>query len=147
IASGDTHFAGPSMQQVTVVNKEADVAGFTVTPTAIQTSMTGASATFSVALNTIPTSQVQITLTTNLAEGSLSQSVLTFDSSNWNTPQPVTVTGKPDTTVTQNVVYQITGSALSGDLNYDLHSIRPACMDMACRSSPTRSRASSTATP
>src|SRR6185295_14199017 len=69
-ASTDAKYSGLTMPPVSVVNTEADTAGFTISSTAIQTSMAGASATFSVALTSIPTGPVVLNLTsTNFLEG------------------------------------------------------------------------------
>ena len=45
-SSADANYNGLAMPIVTVVNKEADVAGFNVTPTSLTTSETGTSASF-----------------------------------------------------------------------------------------------------
>ena len=118
-ASTDGVYNGMSMAPVTVTNTEADVAGFTVTPTSIQTSMAGAAASFSVVLTSQPVAPVTINLSsTNSAEGTLSQSSLTFNAGNWNVVQTVTVTGKNDPLASGDVTYQINGTASSTDANY-----------------------------
>jgi streptogramin lyase len=118
-ASADASYNGLTMAPVIIVNREADVAGLTVTPTAIQTSMTGGTASFAVALTSIPAGQVTVALaSTNAAEGTLSQTSLTFNAADWNVAQTVTVTGQNDPSATGDVTYQITGSAASGDANY-----------------------------
>src|SRR5260370_39833679 len=84
------------MTPVTVVNKEADVAGFTVTPTSLTTSETGTSASFSVALTSKPIAPVTINLSnTNPGQGSLSHASLPFTTANWNVAQTVTGTRLP----------------------------------------------------
>ncbi len=103
--------------------------GFTVTPTFqtaavtgpwVQTSKAGASGAFHVALTSQPTSPVTIQLSsTNPVEGSLSASSLSFDSSNWNIAQTVTVTGLNDGLSNGSPVYHINGIASSADGNYN----------------------------
>ncbi len=119
-SSSDTNYNGLAMPAVTVVNTEADVAGFTITPTTLTTSETGTSASFTVALTSQPLAPVTINLTNgNPAQGTLSQSSLTFDATNWNTAQTVTVTGVNDHIVHGNQTYQITGTASSSDTVYN----------------------------
>ena len=117
VASGaDPAYSGMTMTPVTVVNTEADVAGISVDHTSLQTSENGGTATFHVALTAIPTSTVYLTLTVgNATQGSLSTSTLSFDNSNWNVPQAVTVVGLDDQMVNGNQTYQITGVASSSD--------------------------------
>ncbi len=125
-ASADANFSGLTMPAVTIVNTEADVAGFTVTPTALTTSETGTSASFTIALTSQPLAPVTINLTNgNSAQGSLSQSSLTFDAVNWNTAQTVTVTGLDDHIVHGNQTYQITGAASSNDAVYNGLALTP----------------------
>ena len=50
-------------------------------------------------------------------QGSLSKSSLTFDASDWNTAQPVMVTGLNNNIADGNQVYQITGTVTSADAN------------------------------
>ena len=119
IASTDMNYNGLVISPIVVVNKEADVAGFTVSPTSIQTSMAGGAASFSVALTSQPSAPVTIYLnSTKPSEGTLSQSVLSFDATNWNVAQTITVTGQNDLLALGNVTYQINGTASSPDPNY-----------------------------
>jgi hypothetical protein len=124
--STDANYNGRAMTPVTIVNKEADVAGFTVTPTSLTTSESGTSASFSVALTSKPIAPVTINLSsTNPGQGSLSQSSLTFNAGNWNVAQTVTVTGLNDFIVNGNQTYQINGTAASIDANYNGKSMTP----------------------
>src|SRR5260370_3565317 len=80
------------MTPVTVVNKEADVAGFRVTPTSLTTSESGTSASFSVALTSKPIAPVTINMGTTVAgQGSLSTSTLIFTAPTWTLAQSVTL--------------------------------------------------------
>ncbi|MFN7982690.1 MAG: hypothetical protein U0Q11_12595 [Vicinamibacterales bacterium] len=78
-----------------VANTDNDSAGITVTPTSgLVTSEVGATATFTIVLNTLPSANVTVALTSsNTAEGTVSPSSVTFTTANWNAPQTVTVTG------------------------------------------------------
>lgn len=80
----------------------------------------GGTATFAVALNSAPTSQVTIGLAPSLsAQGRLSTSTLTFTPTNWNVAQSVTVTGLDDGTANAVVPFQVVAApSRSADANY-----------------------------
>ena len=120
-SSTDTNYNGLNPDDVSVTNIDDDVAGFTITPTlGLQTTEAGGTATFTVRLNTKPTADVTITLTSsNPAEGSASPTTLTFTTSNWNSAQTVTITGVDDDVDDDNVAYTIvTNPASSTDGKY-----------------------------
>ncbi|HYE04180.1 MAG TPA: cadherin-like domain-containing protein [Planctomycetota bacterium] len=108
---------------VAVTNSDDDTAGIRVTPTAgLVTSESGATASFTVVLDSEPTTDVVIAtiVSSAAAEGTAAPSSLTFTAANWDTPQTVTVTGKPDAIDDGDVVYSIqTSVATSGDGNYN----------------------------
>jgi Ca2+-binding RTX toxin-like protein len=106
-------------QDITITDN--DPAGITVTPTTgLVTTEAGGTATFTVVLDSQPTADVIIPISSsNTAEGTASPASLTFTSANFNTPQTVTVTGVDDLTVDGNIAYNIlTGAATSTDTNY-----------------------------
>ena len=82
-----------------------------------------------VVLNTEPTAAVTVDLSTSDvteglvsagAQGPAAYVVLVFDSTNWNVPQTVTVTGVDDEIVDGDIPYTIiTAPAVSGDLDYN----------------------------
>ena len=120
--STDPHYSGLDASNVLVVNIDDDTAGITVTPTSgLTTTEAGGTAQFTVVLNSKPTADVSIDLSSsNPAEGSVNLASLTFTSANWNVPQTVTVTGVNDFVVDGNVVYTIvTAPATSTDLTYN----------------------------
>ncbi|MDP2691563.1 MAG: hypothetical protein Q8O95_04140, partial [bacterium] len=97
-------------------------AGITVTPTSgLTTSEAGGTATFTIALNTLPTANVTIGLSSlDTTEGTVSPATLTFTPENGTTAQTVTITGIDDALVDGNIVYSIaTASAVSTDTNYN----------------------------
>ena len=99
---------------------------YMTTTTSLVTTSAGGAANFSVALNSQPTADVVITLTSTMpAQGSLSQSTLTFTAANWNVAQTVTVTGLNDGILNGDQVYQINGIAGSADANYTGASMAP----------------------
>jgi hypothetical protein len=119
--SGDPQYAGVNPPDVTVTNQDDDTVGFTVTPTSgLFTNEYGDSAQFTVRLNTTPSADVTINLSSsNTNEGIVSPASVTFTPTNWNTAQTVTVTGVNDTLSDGNVLYDIvTDPAVSFDGNY-----------------------------
>ena len=119
-SSGDLDYDGLDAN-VTVTNIDDDTAGVTVTPTTgLQTTESGATASFSVALTSRPASDVTITVASNnTAEGTTSVSSLTFSAADWNVAQVVTITGVDDAVDDGNIVYGITtGAATSVDAKY-----------------------------
>ncbi len=119
--STDSKYNGINPADVSVTNLDNDNAGFTVTPTTgLTTTEAGGTAQFTVRLNTCPTSNVTITLTSgNPAEGTIAPSTLTFTTANWNTAQTVTITGVDDDVDDDNVAYTITTNpAASTDGKY-----------------------------
>ncbi|MDY0102090.1 MAG: Calx-beta domain-containing protein, partial [Lentimicrobium sp.] len=102
---------------VAATNIDNDVAGVTVNPIDTQTSEGGDTGTFTVVLDTEPTQDVTITLSSDdLTEGDVTNPVtqtLTFTPLNWNTPQTVTVTGADELIVDGTVEYHINTSTTS----------------------------------
>ncbi len=97
-------------------------AGVTVTPVAgLLTTEAGGTATFTVVLDSQPTADVTIRLTSSdTTEGTVSTAQLTFTAGNWDKPQPVTVTGVNDDVADGNQVYTIvTAAAVSSDTGYN----------------------------
>ena len=99
-----------------------DTAGVTVNPASgLVTIEAGDSATFTVKLNSQPSANVSIDLSSsNPAEGTVSSNSLTFTPANWNQPQTVTVTGVDDSVADGSKTYNIvTAAAVSTDSNYN----------------------------
>src|SRR5205823_5847902 len=96
--SGDPGYSGKDAPDVSVTNNDDDAVGFTVSPVAgLVTTEAGGTATFTVKLNSQPTANVTIGLSSSdLAEGTVAPASLTFTAVNWATPQTVTVTGVND---------------------------------------------------
>jgi len=96
--------------------------GITVEPTSgLITTEDGGTDTFTVALNTEPTANVTIGLSSNdTTEGTVSPTSLTFTAGDWDTPQTVTVTGVDDSIEDGDVGYTIVlDRASSADLDYN----------------------------
>jgi hypothetical protein len=120
-SSTDGKYNAINPPDVNVTNTDNDTAGLTLSRTSgLITTEAGGSDTFTVVLNTQPTADVRIDLAGDTTEGTLSPSSLIFSSSNWNTPQTVTVTGVDDFAVDGDVAYLVdTRVIVSADNKYD----------------------------
>ena len=100
---------------------DTDTAGISVSsPSGSTTTEAGGTVTFTVQLDSQPTANVTIPISSSdTSEGTVSASSLTFTSANWNQPQTVTVTGVDDSVVDGDVNYTIViGAADSSDVSY-----------------------------
>jgi hypothetical protein len=120
-ATGDAAYAGLDPPNVSVTNIDDDIPGFVIAPTAgLVTSEAGLKATFTIRLQTQPTADVTLPLSTsNPAEATVSHASVKFTPQNWNVNQPITVTGVNDDIDDDTVAYEIiTGTAVSTDVSY-----------------------------
>ena len=120
--SADPHYNGRKAADVRVTNTDNDVGSISVTPTAgLTTTEAGGTATFMVALSTLPTANVTVGLSSSdPTEGTVSPASLTFTSASGTTPQTVTVTGVDDGVVDGNVAYTLViAVATSADPHYN----------------------------
>lgn len=121
-SSADPNFNNAIGPRVYAVNQNDDVAGVTVSPVnGLKTKEDGTSDTFAVVLTSQPLSDVTIPISSSdTTEGTVSTTLLTFTSANWNVVQTVTVTGVDDFVDDGNVNYTIlTGQSSSADPLYD----------------------------
>ncbi|NLF49740.1 MAG: sortase [Leptolinea sp.] len=119
--SSDANYSGLDPADVSITNIDDDTAGMTINPTGgLATTETGGTATFTVALNTQPSSDVAIGLSTSdNTEGTVSPTSLTFTPANWDVSQTVTISGVDDALADGDISYTIqTGAATSSDANY-----------------------------
>ncbi|MCY4424424.1 MAG: hypothetical protein OXC06_15285, partial [Acidimicrobiaceae bacterium] len=87
-------------------------AGATVSTTSLEI-VEAEATTYEISLNAAPTADVVVTPSSNKAAVATVSGALTFTTSNWQTPQPVTVTGVGDGTAT------ISHTVTSADLTYN----------------------------
>ncbi len=117
--------AGTTAVMATVVGSirpaAGSPAGITVNPTTgLTTTEAGGQATFTIVLDSVPTANVTIGLSSSdTTEGTVSPGSVVFTAGDWNIPQTVTITGVDDALVDGNIAYSVvTAAATSSDLNY-----------------------------
>ncbi|MFH1537249.1 MAG: two-component regulator propeller domain-containing protein [Patescibacteria group bacterium] len=120
-ASSDTDYNGISIDNITVTVTDNDTAGITVGSISGNTSESVSTATFTVVLDTEPTNNVTIPVSSSdTGEGTVFPSSLTFTSANWNTPQTITVTGVDDDVDDGDQSFNaVLGITTSSDSNYN----------------------------
>ncbi|MFN9719798.1 MAG: hypothetical protein ACK58L_13950, partial [Planctomycetota bacterium] len=111
------------MKRVVEYLTDTAVPGISVsapTPSAITTEA-GSAVSFTVVLDSAPTADVTIPVSSgDESEGVVNQTFLTFSTSNWSTPQTVTVTGVDDFVDDGNMTYSVLlGEAISSDGRYN----------------------------
>ena len=113
VSSSDLRFSGVPLTPVTVNQIESDFPGIIVTPSSgLSTTNGGSPVTFTVQLSSKPTSPVSLPMTVSIPYQATvagpSGSTLSFDASNWNIAQPVTITPQAVNTQTTYVTsYEI----------------------------------------
>ncbi len=106
--SDDTAYAGLSGTTVLLTNNDNDMAGLFISPTDLFTVELGASGMFQIALNTRPSADVTIGLTSlDETEGTVVPSSLTFTADNFSIPQTVTVAPVDDDVADGPANYEI----------------------------------------
>ncbi|MDE5420216.1 HYR domain-containing protein, partial [Labilibaculum sp. DW002] len=113
-SSTDPKYSNLVVDDVSLNNVDDDTAGFVVTPLTLSTSETATStATFTVVLTSKPaTDATDYNVIVDLAsgdtsEGTIDKASLTFDHTNWNIAQTVTVTSVEDILVDGDITYSI----------------------------------------
>lgn len=109
-------YGGLSVASVTAAIIDNDPAGVVVSALSSGVVEGGATATYTLALSTIPTGDVTIAVTPD-AQLSASPASLTFTSANWNTPQTVTVTAVNDAVSEGTHVGTLVHAASGGGYN------------------------------
>jgi hypothetical protein len=98
-----TGYAPLNPNDASVTNTDNDSIGFNISAISGNTSEGGDTATFTVKLNSEPDGAVVVNLySDDTLEGNIDKSSLTFNATNWNTLQEVTVTGVDDSTPTDD---------------------------------------------
>jgi hypothetical protein len=95
--SVDTAYDTWDAPDVVVTNIDDETAGAEVVTSGTQTTETGTSVTFTVVLRSQPIADVTLPISSSdISEGTVSPSSLTFTTADWYVPQQVTVTGADD---------------------------------------------------
>lgn len=120
-ASADANFASLAAVHVGATNVDDDSAGVFVTPSSGLTVAEGGMTSFDVVLTSAPTADVTILLSSSASSaGSVSPSMATFTSANWDVPQTFTITGAANFIDDGDVLFTIvTSAATSADPNYN----------------------------
>ncbi|MCT7956395.1 DUF4347 domain-containing protein [Laspinema palackyanum] len=127
-----------------------DTAGVIIAETGSNTAASedGATDTYSIKLATEPTASVNINVTpnaqTDLGSGAGTPVTLTFDSSNWNVAQTVTVAAIDDTAVEYDHTSTIAHSVTSTDANYNGLTVTDVTVSLTDNDWPTVSIAPGT---
>ena len=122
--SSDPDYISLPSQTVSVVTYDNEIAGAIVTVMDNLTSEDGDTGYFEIILTAQPTDDVTINLSSsNILEGKLIDTSVTFTPSNWNIPQIITVEGLDDSPPTSDGSIDfkiITGNVNSSDPDFDL---------------------------
>ena len=94
VAGGD--YDSVTAPDVAVTVTDNDTRGLTVSRTSLTVNEGSSTGTYTVELDTLPTSNVTVVITSNNSDVTVSSSNLTFSTTNWNTAQTVTVTAGQD---------------------------------------------------
>ena len=121
VADGIGTVAGTNIANVSVECLRNSTAGITVSAVSGDTTEDGGTAGFSLVLDSQPTADVAISLSSsNVDEGTVAPAALIFSPANWDTAQAVVVTGVADNVVDEDVDYVIiVGPVTSGDILYN----------------------------
>lgn len=118
--SKDPKYVGMRFEEIKMINKDEDKAGFVMGPVSGNTTEFGGKSTFTIHLSSIPSHNVILKLVNNdSSEGRIDQTELQFNKDNWNTPQTVTITGVDDNYKDNDQYYSISfAESVSQDKNY-----------------------------
>ena len=126
-AGGD--YTGIDPTDISLTNSDNDTVGVAVSAVSGPTTEAATTSTFTVVLNSEPTAQVTIGVSSSdTTEGTVSTNLLTFTTSNWATAQTVTVTGVDDFLDDGHVIYSIAVATAAGG---DYSGINPADVAVA----------------
>jgi len=121
-SANNGYIVAPGSDNATLTITDNDTAGLTLSKTTASVNESGTTDTFTVKLNSQPTSNVELSLSSgDTDEATINPTTLTFTPANWNDAQTVTVTGVDDTLTdgdqTTTVTISVVGS--SSDDKYD----------------------------
>ena len=121
VTSSDLKYNGISVTQPFVTNVDDDTRGISISPTSgLVTTETGGSDSFTIQLDSQPSSGVQIQLSSSdTTEGTVLPDLISFTTNDWNVPRTVVVTGVQDDVQDGDKIYTIvTSASISSDVQY-----------------------------
>ena len=123
-STADTDYSALSNQTFTVDTIDDDTIAVTLSKTTASVTEAGSTDTFTIRLGTQPSKTVQINLTDNDTDNSEISlgwnTTFYFTTSNWSTPQTVTITGRDDSIEDGNIVSSVTVAVSGiGDVDTD----------------------------
>ncbi len=142
----DVNYSGLSDQTVSVGVLDNDTPGITLASnTSKQVSEPSTTDSFTLVLDSEPTADVVITVSSSDATEATATSTLTFTSANWDTPQVVTITAVDDDIVdgTQTVTLTVSVDSTT-DVNYSGLSDQTVSVDVLDNDTPGITLASNT---
>lgn len=114
-ASTDPRYQGMDAEDVSATNRDNEASFTFVGANPLTTSESGNSVVLTVVANKKPTGQAVLPLSSSdTGEGTISPASLTFDASNWDKPQLVTVTGVDDKEQDGPQSYKIVTGVVTG---------------------------------
>jgi hypothetical protein len=125
--SSDGEYQGLDAEDISLVNLDDETPGVVVSAATspLTTTESGGSTTFTVALGSQPSSSVTLLLLSSRpAEGTITPASMVFSSTNWRSPQTVTVTGVDDMAVDGNQPYTVVLSSTSS-IDSGYNSLKP----------------------
>ena len=124
VVTTDLRFRNVVVDDVVLTNTDDDAAGVRFTPSSGLRAPEGTSIQFTAVLLSQPTAPVTVThASTDTSQGRVSPASTTFDPSNWNVPQPVTITGVSDGVPDGEAIFFIEHLVVSDDPVYAALSI------------------------
>ncbi|SMD31950.1 Por secretion system C-terminal sorting domain-containing protein [Reichenbachiella faecimaris] len=96
--------------EVIAVTNEDDELGVVLSTNSVTTTEDGTTGSFTVVLDVMPATDVNITIAESSDEGDVNPTNITFDNGDWNIPQVITVTPADDVDEDGNQIYAITVS-------------------------------------
>ena len=118
VASSDALYEGISAEDVVVTVTDPDP-GVKISKTAL-TIVEGSSDTYAVVLNTLPASDVTVTIAGHAStDASPDKTTLTFTDQDWDTAQTVTVSAENDADTTDEDDVTLTHTVASSDTDYE----------------------------
>lgn len=120
ISTSDSDYQFAIFPSVNVTSIDDEIPSILVTANSTTVSEGGGFATASIKLKLAPSADVSVPISSSdLTEGSVSPAYIVFTTTNWSSPQTITITGIDDSLEDGNVNFNlITGIATSADASY-----------------------------